>query len=119
MRTVFLLLLVGAVGAPLVTYGLPWWWLCVPALVVGAAFGQSSQLFWKGFLAGAVVWVGHALVLEFYSATNFAAQMAELLQFRSVPVLFAAVGLLGGLTTGLATGLGAQLRRAAQPKTAR
>ena len=93
----------------------PWWTLAAVALVVGLVLRPRTPgvMFWPGLLAGAALWAIGAL---WYGADagELPGLVAELLGVRSALGIGAVVALVGGLTAGLFTLLGAYARAVIQ-----
>ncbi|GAB2522374.1 hypothetical protein [Spirosoma aerophilum] len=93
-----------AILSLLAQFILPWWSLAIVAF--GVCFWRSpggGRAFLSGFLGVAVVWLVHALLLQFRTDGVFIGRMSELLfktNTAALPVVVTT--LVGGLVGGLA-----------------
>lgn len=83
---------------------LPWWGFVIPAGMAGAAMqsaGWKMNYFLTGFFAGSIVWIAAA---HYYDLQYGGLVLIKLTGLFRAPAgaLLAAMGLIGGLTTGLA-----------------
>lgn len=87
---------------------LPWWTMAIAAFAFGYLL-KSSQNFFAGFLAIALLWGGYAFFLDSAAAAPLAERVAGILSINKT-LLFFATSLLGGLVAGFACLTGSLLK---------
>jgi hypothetical protein len=88
---------------------LPWWTIAIAAFIGGAVFNSKSN-FGAGFLAIALLWIVHALIIDTSAAAPLAERVAGIFKL-SKPLLFVVTGVIGGLVGGFASMAGSALQR--------
>jgi hypothetical protein len=88
---------------------LPWWTIAIAAFIGGAVFNSRSN-FGAGFLAIALLWIVHALIIDTSAAAPLAERVAGIFKL-SKPLLFVVTGVIGGLVGGFASMAGSALQR--------
>ena len=88
---------------------LPWWTIAIAAFIGGAAFNSRSN-FGAGFLAIALLWIIHALIIDTSAAAPLAERVAGVFKL-SKPLLYVVTGVIGGLVGGFASMAGSALQK--------
>lgn len=93
----------------LLTLFLPWWAIAVAGFAGGYAL-KSKADFAAGFVAIALLWLLHALLVNMNAAVPLAEKVAALLMLNSKTGLFAVTSLIGGIVGGFSAHTGSLLR---------
>jgi hypothetical protein len=88
---------------------LPWWTIAIAAFIGGAVFNTRSN-FAAGFIAIALLWIIHALIIDSSAAAPLAERVAGVFKL-SKPLLIVVTGLIGGLVGGFAAMAGSALQK--------
>lgn len=88
------------------------WWVIVPIGVVSGAVAPSGAFnsFVSGFLGVGLVWMGYAWKLNVENDSSFSKIILEIIPLGDSLVLVIVIGLISGLSGGLATMTGALIR---------
>lgn len=107
MMLLVLLLLVGGVLGAFLGPVLPWWFLSVLGFVGAALLSRSGfKALGAGLLAGFLVWFGASVLVYFDRGLIITQRVSELFGLSSGFLLLVVSGVVGALTTGLATWCG-------------
>lgn len=87
---------------------LPWWSIALAAFAGGAVL-HSRMNFLAGFLAIALLWFFHALIINASAAAPLADRVAKIFSLNST-LLIIVTALIGGLVGGFAAMAGGALR---------
>ncbi|MFT5822322.1 MAG: hypothetical protein ACI8ZM_003578 [Crocinitomix sp.] len=93
-------------------HSLPWWSFVVPIFLLGLILPLAKwnvHAFIWSFFAGAVVWVSATLYFENIYKGEIILTISEIIEMPLL-VLYIAIGLMGGILTGLAFYAGFLLR---------
>jgi hypothetical protein len=91
---------------------LPWWSPVIVAIIVGVQLRLSAfSSFAAGFLAGGLLWFGHAYFINSGNGGLLLGKISALLQM-STTVLWLAVFVLGALLSGFGAMTGSLFRTA-------
>lgn len=101
-----------SISVLLIQYFLPWWTLIFPCSLFGFLYGnKAGRSFLIGFLSVALAWLAVAFWIRLDAGPALSDQVAGIFPGKSVAVLFALTGLIGGLAGGLTSWTGYELRR--------
>lgn len=121
-NTVVLIITIIIIIITRIIEALPWWSFVVPVLIFGTVFTYLKwvvPVFFIGFLAGFIVWLGGNLYFDLIGNGIMLSRMGQLLLIPKIGVILIS-GILGGLVTGLALYTGKSIvayRNASEPTT--
>jgi hypothetical protein len=116
-RTSLLLLILGALLTLLMNGFTPWWSFFAVSFVAGTFVSQKGfPVFAGALLAGFLVWVGSAFLLQTLNSDVLTQKMAILLPVGSTGLLLLVTGILGGLLAALSAWSGFLIRKAILPQ---
>ena len=87
----------------------PWWTIAIAGFIGGIALTTRAN-FAAGFLAIAILWTAHALIIQSSAAAPLAQRVAAILMIKEVYLLIIIMALLGGLVGGFSAMAGSALR---------
>lgn len=87
----------------------PWWVIAVVPFVI-SFWRPSSDSFWIGFLAIALLWLSYGFYLHFISGGAMSDRIAEIFSLQKGILLLIVTAIVGGLVGGMA-GLSGNLAR--------
>lgn len=90
----------------------PWYAYAVAFGVLAYLMNMQQKAFLKGFLSGALLWLGSAIWMHQSNPSSLPGKMASVLPLGGKTwLLFLVTAVIGGLVGGLWTLAGAKLRR--------
>jgi hypothetical protein len=96
---------------------MPWWVAAVAGFIVGVAFSNTSfNAFVVGFIGVFLVWSAYAFWLDVQNASVLSSKIAVLFSVKQPILLVLITGLMGGITGGLGSWAGNELRKMANIK---
>lgn len=111
-KIIVFILLIGTSLSVNLMYNLPWWSFLIPIFILGLILPLKKwniQAFMYGFTAGALVWISATLYFENKYTGEIIFTISEIIE-TPIVILYAAIGLMGGILTGLSFYAGYLLR---------
>ena len=108
MKKLVAFILIILLGYGLTLFG-PWYLVAAAGFVGGLIIRRQWQGLLIGFLAGFVLWLTQAWLIQNNSASDLPDRMADLFGLPNALTLWIVTAVVGGLLTGLGTAAGGAL----------